>query len=169
MKPIHYALTALTVWGLAGLVTPAVATPPSPCPPGTDPCPFVQDLLARGTDRSLDGTLTLHFGADVVVSRITVQPGAYSGWHSHPGGAIIVVKEGYATVYRSVGSQCEKTTYGPGDAFIERPGELDQVVNETSGPDAQQYVLVVTFPRVPDGESPRITEDNPGTCPPGTP
>ena len=79
---------------------------------------------------------------------------------SHPGGAIIVVKEGSLTVYRSVGSKCETTTYSAGQAFIERPGEVDQVVNTGTAP----YVLFVTFPRVPQGESARIDEPDPGTC-----
>ena len=116
-------------------------------------------LLARGTNLS-NGTIPLQVGDDVVMAQITVQPGGSSGWHSHPGGAIIVVKEGSLTVYRSLGSQCETTTYGAGQAFIERPGEVDQVINLGSIP----YVLYVTFPRVPQGVASRTDEPNPGTC-----
>jgi quercetin dioxygenase-like cupin family protein len=116
--------------------------------------------LARGTDVS-DGTLPLQVGTDVAMAQITVDPGGSSGWHSHPGGAIIIVKAGSATVNRSIGSQCQTTTYGPGHMFIERPGEVDQVVNNGTVP----YVLFVTFPRVPPGESPRIDQPDPGTCP----
>lgn len=94
--------------------------------------------------------------------QITVEPGGYSGWHSHPGGSIIVVKQGSLTVYRSVGSQCETTTYSAGQAFTERPGEVDQVVNNGT----EDYILYVTFPRVPLGESPRTdVSPDPGTCP----
>lgn len=116
-------------------------------------------LLARGTNLS-NGTIPLQVGDDVVMAQITVQPGGSSGWHSHPGGAIIVVKEGSLMVYRSLGSQCETTTYGAGQAFIERPGEVDQVINLGSIP----YVLYVTFPRVPQGVASRNDEPNPGTC-----
>ena len=59
------------------------------------------------------------------MAQITVEPGGSSGWHSHPGGAIVVVKQGSLTVYRSLGSQCQAVTYGAGQAFIERPGEVD--------------------------------------------
>src|SRR5215467_3840658 len=76
-------------------------------------------------------------------------------------GAIIVVKTGTLNVYRSVGSQCQTETYSAGQAFIERPGELDNVLNMSSSP----YVLYVTFPRVPQGVSPRTDELNTGTCP----
>jgi quercetin dioxygenase-like cupin family protein len=95
------------------------------------------------------------------MAQITVDVGGFSGWHSHPGGAIIIVKQGSATVFASRGHGCEVTTYSAGQAFIERPRELDQVVNMGTIP----YVLFVTFPRVPPGASARIDEPNPGTCP----
>ena len=129
----------------------ALATPPSA---------LVNILLARGTDAS-QGTLPIQMGTDVVMAQITVDPGGSSGWHSHPGGAIIVVKQGTPTVYRAIGSQCQSTTYSAGDAFIERPGEVDDVLNAGTAP----YVLYVTFPRVPPGGSARIDEPDPGTCP----
>ena len=95
------------------------------------------------------------------MAQITVNPGGSAGWHSHPGGAIVVVKTGTLTVYTAVGNQCDVTTYGAGQAFIERPGEVDQVINTGTIP----YVLLVTFPRVPQGDSPRTDEPDPGTCP----
>ena len=97
----------------------------------------------------------------IAMAQITVDPGGSSGWHSHPGGAIIVVQTGTLTVYRSLGSQCQTTTYSAGQAFIERPGEVDNVVNTGTVP----YVVYVTFPRVPQGESARTDEPDPGTCP----
>ena len=121
---------------------------------------LVNILLARGTDAS-EGSLPIQMGTDVVMTQITVDPGGSSGWHSHPGGAIIVVKQGSPTLYRAIGSQCQTTTYGPGDAFIERPGEVDDVLNASTAP----YVLYVTFPRVPPGDSPRTDQPDPGTCP----
>ena len=146
--------------GLAGVVTAvtlAVTVPPSWATP---PSGLTNIPLARGTDTS-HGTIPLRFGTDVAMAQITVDPGGSSGWHSHPGGAIIIVKEGALTVYHSVGSQCRTTTYGAGQAFIERPGEVDDVLNTGTIP----YVLYVTFPRVPAGGSPRIDQPDPGTCP----
>jgi quercetin dioxygenase-like cupin family protein len=116
--------------------------------------------LARGTSAS-NGTIPLQVGTDVAMVQITVNPGGSSGWHSHPGGAIVVVSQGSLTVYRSIGSQCEITTYGAQQAFVERPGEVDQVIYTGTIP----YVLFVTFPHVPQGDSPRIDQPDPGTCP----
>ena len=145
----------LTV-GLSGLLlavnaVPGAATPPS----GLTNVP-----LARGTDLS-NGTIPFQAGTDIVIAQITVLPGGSSGWHSHPGGAVVVVKAGNLTVYRSVGSVCDATDYIGGQAFIERPGEVDDVVNTGTMP----YVLYVTFPRVPTNGNARIDEPDPGTCP----
>jgi quercetin dioxygenase-like cupin family protein len=143
--------------GGAGLVLAINAVPGAATPPlGLTNVP-----LARGMNQS-DGTVPLQEGTDIVMAQITVVPGGSSGWHSHPGGAIIIVKQGdEVTVNRSIGSQCQISKYKAGDAFIERPGEVDDVVNtgQTS------YVLLVTFPRVPHGNSARIDEPDPGTCP----
>src|SRR5438034_10073176 len=99
------AVTAVT---LAVSVAPSWATPPS----GLTNVP-----LARGTDTS-HGTITLQFGTDVAMAQITVDPGGSSGWHSYPGGAIIIVQQGSLTVHQPVGAQCQTTTYSAGQAFI---------------------------------------------------
>src|SRR5438132_10230175 len=99
-------VTAVTV---AATVAPSWATPPS----GLTNIP-----LARGTDTS-HGTLPLRFGTDIAMTQITVNPGGSSGWHSHPGGAIIIVQAGTLTTYRSVGRKCASTTYIAGQPFIE--------------------------------------------------
>jgi quercetin dioxygenase-like cupin family protein len=116
--------------------------------------------LARGTDVS-NGTIPLQVGTDIAMAQITVDPRGSSGWHSHPGGAIIIVKQGVLTVYRALGGQCQIDTYSEGQAFIERPGEVDDVLNIGAIP----YVLFVTFPRIPLGGSARTDEADPGTCP----
>ena len=146
--------------GLAGVVT-AVTVAATVAPSwATPPVGLVNVPLARGTNTS-HGTIPLQFGTDVAMAQITVDPGGSAGWHSHPGGAIVVVKQGSLTVYSPAGHKCRTTTYSAGQAFIERPGEVDNVLNTGTTP----YVLFVTFPRVPQGASPRTDQPNPGTCP----
>ena len=151
MKPKWVFALLLALFGVAAYAGTVLATPPS----GLTNVP-----LARGTDVS-KGTIPLQVGTDVAMAQITVDVGGSSGWHSHPGGAIIVVKQGALTVYQSVGNKCQSTTYSAGQAFIERPGEVDQVTNTGTIP----YVLFVTFPRVPQDDSARTDEPDPGTCP----
>jgi len=131
--------------------TPGAATPASGA---------ANISLARGTDVSV-GTIPLQEGTDVAVSQITIQPAGWSGWHMHPGGAIVVVKQGEVTVYKSEGSQCDVTTYTAGQAFIERPGVVHDAFNNGSVP----YVAYVTYPRVTPGGATRIDMPDPGTCP----
>jgi hypothetical protein len=113
------------------------------------------------------------------VVRNTVEVGGSSGWHSHPGGAIVLVQQGEITTYRSLGKsdeqegsrsddgvsgpfpRCIITRYTQGQSFIERPGEPLNAVNTGS----IQTIGYVTFPGVPVGGSPRTDEPNPGTCP----
>jgi quercetin dioxygenase-like cupin family protein len=126
----------------------------------TLPSGLTNTLLASGSNAS-GGTIPTKEGTNIVMAQITVIPGGSSGWHSHPGGAMVVVQEGSLTVYESVGDRCEIATYSAGQSFVERPGEVDQVINTGTVP----YTLYVTFPRVPAGASPRTDEPNPGTCP----
>jgi quercetin dioxygenase-like cupin family protein len=152
-RAVRWAVVSV---GLAGVITAmTLATSEATPPSGLTSVP-----LARGSNTS-DGTIPLKAGTDVALAQITVNPGGSSGWHSHPGGAIVVVQQGSLTVYRSVGSECQTTTYTAGQAFVERPGEVDQVINTGTDP----YVLFVTFPRVPQGASARTDEPDPGTCP----
>jgi len=147
---------AVLAVGLVGLFVAVNAVPGA----ATPPVGFTSQVLGRGTYMS-HGTLPLEQGSDIVVSKITVVPGGSSGWHSHPGGAIVVVQQGEITIYESVGNHCDITTYTQGQSFIERPGVVVDAVNTG----ATNFILFVTFPGVPVGGSSRIDQPNPGTCP----
>jgi quercetin dioxygenase-like cupin family protein len=107
-----------------------------------------------------NGSLPLGQGLDIVVVLNTVDPHGSSGWHSHPGGAIVVVDSGEITTYRSVGNHCVITTYAADESFIERPGEPLIAVNNT----LSKTIIVATFPGVPVDGSTKIDLPDPGTC-----
>jgi quercetin dioxygenase-like cupin family protein len=109
-RAVRWALVSV---GLAGVVTAMTVAPGGATPPSG----LTNIPLARGTNTT-DGSIPLKAGSDVALAQITVNPGGSSGWHSHPGGAIVVVQQGSLTVYESVGSKCETTTYTAGQAFI---------------------------------------------------
>jgi len=149
---------ALTTLGFAGLIVALGAAPAA----ATDPINFVGTPLGRGTMQS-DGSLPINAGLDIVVAQNTVQPGGSSGWHSHPGGAIVVVQQGQITTYESVGNHCVITTYTAGKAFSERADKpLIAVNNGTT-----VTIVIATFPNVPVGVpgAQRTDLPNPGTCP----
>ena len=148
-------LGVLTV-GFAGVflslnAVPGVATPPQQ---------FGSVTLGRGVYMD-HGTLPLGQDLDIVTVKVVVPPGGSSGWHSHPGGAIVIIYKGEITTYRSVGNQCVVTTYTHGQSFIERPGQPLSAVNTGS----VDTVIVATFPGVPVNGSARTDLPDPGTCP----
>jgi quercetin dioxygenase-like cupin family protein len=162
---------AVTTMALAGLFV-AMNTVPGAATPSVG---FTSEPLGRGTYVS-HGSLALRQGLDIVTSRITLTHGGSSGWHSHPGGSIIIVQQGELTVYalgrgdeeqgqsqpdQEDGLRCVITKYTHGQSFIERIGDVVDAVNTGS----TDTVVVVTFPGVPVGGSSRIDMPDPGTCP----
>ena len=155
-------LAVMTV-GFAGLfavvnAVPGAATPASP--PGS----FTSQRLAHG--HLSQGSLAVEPGLEIVVTRNAVKPGGTSGWHSHPGGAIVVIQTGQVTTYRKAGeSGCAINTYTAGQSFIEKPGEPLNAKNNGS----TETIIYATFPGVPLGPEgttlQRTDEPNPGTCP----
>ena len=98
--------------------------------------------------------------SDVYVVRNTVTPGADSGWHTHPGPSIVLVKSGVATVYAGDDPSCTPVTYPAGTGFVDAGGTHVHLVR-TAGPDP---LVTVAFQIVPMGVPRRIGAPNPGYC-----
>lgn len=92
---------------------------------------------------------------DVSVVTLRMAPGATTGWHSHPGLALIAVTQGTMTLYAP---DCSSRTYASGASFVES-GNVPMVGrNETAG----DVVLTVTFVAPRGVASFRIDQPNPG-------
>jgi hypothetical protein len=90
---------------------------------------------------------------EVVVQEITIGPGGTTGWHSHPGPVVVVVKQGTLTYIRAVGGECVDTPYSAGTAFVDPgQGHVHTAFNLTG----DNLVLYATYFDVPAGGSPRI-------------
>jgi quercetin dioxygenase-like cupin family protein len=146
---------AVMTLGFGGLIVAANAVPGV----ATSPVDFTSTRVATGTYAS-QGSLPLMQGLDIVVVSTKAGPGGSSGWHSHPGGAIVVIQAGQVTTYQSFGSHCVINTYTHGQSFIERPGVPLIAIAGSEG-----ATIYSTLPGVPVGGSPRTTLPNPGTCP----
>ena len=96
---------------------------------------------------------------EVVTQQTTFDPGATSGWHSHPGYLTATVVSGQVTRY---GTDCSSETFGAGQSFYETGAKTFVVKNEGTTP----AVLIVTF--VVPGGTPstglRLDEPQPTTC-----
>jgi quercetin dioxygenase-like cupin family protein len=121
---------------------------------------FIDDIDA--TFRLKQGsTNVIHVNdpSDVVVAKVTVQPGGSLGWHTHPGPAIATVAAGQLTIINA--KDCVTRQYPAGKAFID-PGQGNVHVgfNTTD----VETVVYVTFLDVPAGQSPTIPSPEPETC-----
>ncbi|SBS78619.1 Cupin 2 conserved barrel domain protein [uncultured Mycobacterium sp.] len=113
--------------------TTAGATPPDGDAARTD--------IAKGTTDTpvsitTDGPTTL------IVQSLVLQPGASSGWHTHPGTELSVITDG-AVALQAAGA-CGPVTYGAGQAVSIPPGVAHRVVNESAS--EAQVVLTYTIP-----------------------
>ena len=70
-------------------------------------------------------------GSSVVSATLTFGPHSSTGWHTHPGKTLVLIKSGTFTVYHA--RDCKPRVYGPGDAFVELPSTVHVGRNETGG------------------------------------
>lgn len=140
-----------------GLVASAVAVASASASSG-----FTSELIARGQSAHSFG-IQQRKGNDVVTTKNTLDPGGFSGWHSHPGTAVLVIQSGQLTLYSEPvgGGECSVHTYTAGQVFLEQPDDQQNAVNNGTVP----TVLAVTFFNVPHGGSARIERTDPGDCP----
>jgi quercetin dioxygenase-like cupin family protein len=98
---------------------------------------------------------------DTVMQQITFQPGGHSGWHSHPGPAVVLVASGELTFYDGDDESCTGRTFAAGQALIDPgQGHVHFAVNQGLTP----TVVWVTYFDVPPGVSPREDAPAPGSC-----
>jgi quercetin dioxygenase-like cupin family protein len=139
------ALFALTLQGIA-IGTPGVGVSGEFLATGTVADHFT--ITARGT------------ATDVKVQQLTIAPGGTTGWHTHAGPVIVVVREGTFTVREAHGRHCATRQYGPGEAFVDPGhGHVHRGDNLTSAP-----VLLTATYLLPAGGTARIDADAPKAC-----
>jgi quercetin dioxygenase-like cupin family protein len=164
MKTREATFVAATV-ALALVTGPALATPPSPGVVGVvvargdfaDPV----DIKLKVTEGSQE-VIHAPNARQTVMQSIVFSPGAHTGWHSHPGPVVVLVKSGELTLYASHDGTCEARTYTTGQAFIDRgQGHAHIGVNTAAGANTE---LWVTYFDVPPGGAFRINADDPGNC-----
>ena len=151
--------------GVAGV---ALATPPTPKPDS-----LKSELLARGAagqfrlhDESMGLKMEARRDTDVAVVRATLDPGAHSGWHGHPGPSLVIVKTGDLTMreprhrdhghdhksHHAGSRRCSEQTFTAGTSFV-HPEHEHEFVNNT-GVVAEFYVVYLA----PAGAAPLLND-----------
>ncbi len=99
---------------------------------------------------------------ETVVQQIVIGPGGSTGWHSHPGPVVVLIKAGELTFYPSDDPTCTGRTYSAGQAFIDSgQGHVHIARNENM---TQNVELWATYFDVPPGQAFRLDAADPGTC-----
>ncbi len=118
-RPLALLLVAAAVSAAAGGV--ALATPGF----GAVGTTLMRAAFADPTDLKLKVTtargqevINVHNAQDTVMQKITIAPGGYTGWHSHPGPVVVLVK-GSLTLYSGDDPTCTGRTYTAGQAFVD--------------------------------------------------
>ncbi|HYF25332.1 MAG TPA: cupin domain-containing protein [Baekduia sp.] len=121
--------------------TGAIGVASATAPSGVSPVEHVAGArLAKKVDVDADGVrFQTTRRTEVSVLTLTVAPGGSTGWHTHPGLAVISVAQGTGKLYAT---DCTSRTFTAGEAFVEAGDDKATLFrNEGSAP----VVLTVTF------------------------
>ena len=119
-----------------------------------DVMPLQIMALALGSNDDNNVQLHVKGPSDVLQTLLVFQPGAETGWHSHPGPVVVIVKSGALTEIHSNGCV---TVHPTGSAFFETKGEVHNALNQT-GAVTEVYATFLS----PAGAQPLIPESDPG-------
>jgi len=102
--------------------------------------------LARGTSAAAY-TITHTANRDIMTQTLTFAPGATTGWHTHPGSVVVIVKSGTMSFWDSM--DCALETYTAGQALVVPGGSIFDLARNDDA--TEPLVLVVTYYDVPVG------------------
>ena len=99
-------------------------------------------------------------GADVFVQHVRLGPGSATGWHTHPGPALVSVVKGSLTYEYAASNRCQAIEYKQGQGFVDRGfGHVHRAVAGTGGVD-----FYVTYVLPPGSEAHVIGTGAPEEC-----
>jgi quercetin dioxygenase-like cupin family protein len=156
------AIATAALGALAAAAIAMVADDSGPAgPTGVHITPLSKGTLASGVHAKAAGIeITTNGRKDILVTKITVDPGGSFGWHSHPGPVLVTVGKGTLTVFDATKHGCQRSTVASGDAFIEDGHHVHLARNEGSA----RVELNATFLARPGTTEFLKTEPEPPGC-----
>lgn len=94
--------------------------------------------------------------SEVIVAKITVQPGGSFGWHTHHGPVFVTLAAGELSIVHA--GDCAYQRYTAGQAFVD-PGQGHVHVGYNAS--STETVIYATFLGVPPGQGPTIPVQGP--------
>ncbi len=119
--------------------------------------------LGRGVHPE-GGTITFDSGRETVVFTVTLEPGASSGWHRHPGGVVVVVKSGTLTSFGLDRAPCVGEDVPTGGAYFEDDAANARWPHFVRNRGDVPTEFIVTAFNVPRGEAAGFDADAPQEC-----
>jgi quercetin dioxygenase-like cupin family protein len=99
-------------------------------------------------------------GADVFVQHVRLDANAATGWHTHPGPAIVTVVRGSLTYEDSAAGACRRVVYVAGEGFVDRG--FGHVHRAIAGADAVDFYVTYILP--PGSATHVIAASAPSEC-----
>lgn len=152
-------VAALSSVGVAAVLTPSSGVVTAPV--------YARASFADPTDLKFkikgqsQEVIQVNNAQETVIQQVIIAPGGNTGWHSHPGPAIVLIKSGQVSFYDGEDPTCTVRTYSAGEAFIDSgQGHVHIARNEGS----VNLELWVTYFDVPAGGPFRIDAATTGNC-----
>lgn len=127
----------------------------------------VPEFRVKRKDKALDWRLDLESEQpiDVATQIVTFPPGAFSGWHTHPGPVFFTVRTGTLTVYEGDDPTCTPHSFPAGTGAVEAGTgtHIHMVRNETNS--LAEAVVTYMVPVGTPQSQLRTDLPNPGNCP----
>lgn len=97
--------------------------------------------------------------ADFAIQQVSIAPGGATGWHTHPGPALVLVKSGEFTLYQGDDASCRGTTYKGGQSFVDEGFGHVHIGRNEGAANVELYVVYLV--PGPAGQAPRIDAAKP--------
>jgi quercetin dioxygenase-like cupin family protein len=155
------SLAAIAAFLSLGVVGVALATHVPQVDPATVPTGFLvtHNNVADVPRQPLRRIARARGGMDVFVQHVQLTPGTATGWHTHPGPAVVSVVKG-ALTYEDA---CERVTYPEGSGFFDSGfGHVHRAIAGEQGAD-----FYVTYLLPHGSPSQLIPTEPPRACHPG--
>jgi hypothetical protein len=158
MKRFILVLSTAAALAVVGV---AVASHVTPVDPATVPTGFlvahnsIGDVPVSALARAVTPD-----GADVFVQHVRLGANSPTGWHTHPGPALVTVVKGSVTYEDAEANRCRQAIYGAGEGFVDRG--FGHVHRAIAGPDGVDFYVVYLLP--PGSETHVIPASAPPEC-----
>ncbi len=169
---VLFAIAVLAVSACDGAEKPVTPTAPPDAPRHTAGSGSTPTFVGQATFLNLDKvkrvTKDWHVevkakgGLEMLVRSFAYAPGAYTGWHKHPGPVFIQVIEGTITFFEA-NDPCTPVVVSAGQGYLDS-GDHGHIGRNLSGAPARDVTVFLAPPGTQVSQL-RIDMDAPAVCP----